>query len=392
VIGARRLLTGSLVAAAGCAGAQGAGEWAGTMDTLPGGRVVVTNPERGLWGADGGWRVVEETRIGAADGSGPEVLGQISILAEDAGGRIWALEQADQTFKVFGRDGRFIRSVGRRGGGPGEMRQASGVAQTRDGRLMVVDQQGARISVFDTAGTFLGSYPISGGFVIFPWPGGMDTAGYLYHVVPFPGQVFRVALVRFDSVMTPLDTLIPPEFKEPDFFEHRSGESTMRYSVPYAPSLRWRLTRQGDFWFVLTGSYELFRMSARGDTIRRVTKPFQRVPVTSDEKDSAVVGLKSFTDQGGTVDRGRIPDVKPAVQDFQVAEDGYLWVNVVQADTAMQGRVFEIFDPEGRFLGVVRLSFELSSYPAPVLRGDHLIAMTQDENGVPYIVRARIER
>jgi len=364
------------------------------MDTLPGGRVVVTNPAEGMWRAGEGWRVVEEIRIGAEDGDGPEVLGRISALMEDAGGRIWALESDDQQFKVFGSDGRFVRTVGRKGGGPGEMRQVAGVAETSDGQLMVVDPQGARVSVFDTAGIFLRSIPISGGFVIIPWPGGIDSAGYFYHVVPQPtAGAFEFALVRYDSEMTPLDTLIPPRRTARHQFEHRSGPGNMlSASVPFSPSMTWRLTREGDFWFIHTGTYELVRQSARGDTIRSVSKPFRSVPVTGAEKDSALARLKWFTDQGGKVDRGRIPDVKPAVQGFQVAEDGHLWVNAVQPDTGSQRKVFEIFDPEGRFLGEVRFPFDLMSYPVPILRRDRIIGVTQDDAGVPYIVRARIER
>jgi hypothetical protein len=258
---------------------------------------------------------------------------------------------------------------------------------------MVVDLEGARISVFDTAGTFLRGIPLSGGFVIIPWPGGIDSLGYFYNAVPRPiSGGFEWALVKYDSVMTPLDTLIPPRWMRPELFEHRSGGGSLRASVPFAPALRWQLTRQGDIWFIHTGSYELFRQAAKGDTIRMVTKPFDVVPVTSAEKDTALARLRWFTDQGGKVDRGRIPDTKPGVEWFRVAEDGYLWVNAVQADTGAQRRVFEILDPEGRFLGEVRLPFPLMSYPAPILRRDHLIGVTQDDAGVPYIVRARIER
>ena len=85
-----------------------------------------------------------------------------------------------------------------------------------------------------------------------------------------------------------------------------------------------------------------------------------------------------------------IPDVKPAAQGFQVAEDGYLWVAPILPDTTTLGRVFEIFDPEGRYLGRLRLPFAMQSNPAPLLLGDHLVAMTQDELGIPYVVRARI--
>jgi hypothetical protein len=204
---------------------------------------------------------------------------------------------------------------------------------------------------------------------------------------------FGLALVRFDSAMTPLDTLIPPPRTMGDMFEHRSSQGGIMLAiVPFTSSLQWQFTRQGDFWFIQTGTYELFRQSARGDTIRVVTKPFESIPVTDEEKDSAIARLKGFTSRGGKADRSRIPDVKPAVNRFQVTEDGYLWVNAVQADTGAQRKVFEVFDPEGRFLGEVRLPFDLLSYPVPILRRDRLIGVTQDDAGVPYIVRARIER
>ena len=160
----------------------------------------MTNPAHGVWDAATGWRVVEELRIGAKDGTGPEVLGQISALAEDVGGRIWALEAKEQAFKIFDREGRFIRTVGRQGGGPGEFRQVAGVAQTRDRHLLVVDFMGGRISLFDTAGVFLRGFPMSAGFAIIPWPGRIDTAGYLYSVVARPtAGAFGFALVRYDT-------------------------------------------------------------------------------------------------------------------------------------------------------------------------------------------------
>jgi hypothetical protein len=386
--------TAGLAVAAACGSVEGSKGWAGSMDTMPDGRVVVTNPAEGMWRAGEGWRVVEEIRIGAEDGTGPNVLGQIGVLAEDVGGRIWALESSDQGFKVFDTDGRFIRTVGRKGGGPGEMQGAGAVIKTRAGQLMIVDPSAGRISVFDTAGTFLRSTPISGGLSFHQWPGGIDSAGYFYNVV-LGGRLLQreLLLVRHDTAMTPLDTLHPPRLAQQEFFEHwLNPRQKLVASVPFKPSVIWHLTRAGDFWFVAPGAYELFRQSAGGDTIRVVTKPFERVPVTGEEKDRAVADLKWFTDQGGKLDRRRIPDVKPAVESFHVAEDGYLWVNPTQANAATQRKVFEIFDPEGRFLGEIRLPFDLRSYPAPILSRERIIGVTQDDAGVPYIVRARIER
>lgn len=381
------VLVGLLTACAGDAGP----EWAGTIDTLPAGQIVVTNPATGVWGDTLPWQVVEELRIGAEDGEGPEVFGRIGILLEDAGRRIWALESTEQQFKVFDAEGQFVRTVGRQGGGPGEMRQAAGAALQGSDRLLVVDMSGARISRFDTAGTYLEGYPISGGFQTYPWPGRVDREGRLYNAIPYSvGDDFQMALVRYDSMMVPTDTLLPPRWDSGLYFTHRTEGGSMSASIPHAPALRWQLTPEGDFWSIRTDSYSLVRQAANGDTVRVVTKPFIAAAVSGEEKDSAIARLKWFTDQGGKVDRGRIPDVKPAAQGFLVAEDGHLWVTPILADTTTLGRVYEIFDPEGRYLGRLRLPFVMQASPAPRVFADHLLAVTQDDLGIPYVVRARI--
>lgn len=166
----------------------------------------------------------------------------------------------------------------------------------------------------------------------------------------------------------------------------------MSASVPYSPGLDWRLGPDGSIWFVHTGDYELYHIARNGDTTRKVTKPHEVVPVTSADKDRVVANLAWFTNQGGKVDRGRIPDTKPAVQGFLVADDGYLWVAATLADTSRTGLEFDIFDPEGRFLGALQLPFRLRLSPRPVIGSDYLIGVTTNEDGVQFLVRARIER
>jgi hypothetical protein len=141
---------------------------------------------------------------------------------------------------------------------------------------------------------------------------------------------------------------------------------------------------------VHTGTHELFRVSATGDTVRAVTRSFERVPVTGADVDSAVAGMEWFTQQGGKIDRSRIPGVKPAVERLRVSDDGYLWVEPTVADPADRGRIFEVFDPEGRYLGRVRLPFAVKSWTPVVIRGDRFVAVTEDELEVPFVVRARI--
>jgi sugar lactone lactonase YvrE len=367
--------------------------WAGSIDTLPGGLVQVTNPAEGVWDSASVWRVVEDLRIGTLDGDGPDLFGDISAVELDSQGRIWVLEGQSEELRVFDGEGRYVRTVGRKGGGPGEFAQPMGIAWSPSGDLWIPDPNNARISIVDTAGNFVSSHPMLGGMVMMPWPGGFDRGGSFYNFAPDRSRPrdFRIVMVRYDTALTALDTLAPPRWTGPEnFFEFVSpdGRSRMRSTVPFSPGLDWELTPDGDFWFVLTGSYELYRVSGKGDTTRRVTKPFEQVPVTAEDVDSAMTGLEWFTKQGGKVDRSRIPGVKPAVRSLLVADDGSLWVEPMTADQGDRGRLYEIFDPEGRYLGRLRMPFRMSG--VPVIRGNVIVAVTRDELEVPFVVRARI--
>jgi len=381
-----------LILPAACSSAGSTPAWEGSIDTLASGTVVVTNPSSGIWDSATAWRVVEQVRIGTLDDVGPELFGRVTALEMDAAGRIYVLEGQAQEIRVFDRDGAFIRTIGRKGGGPGEFNQPIGMAWSKAGDLWVIDPQNNRISIIDTAGAFVGSHPAIGGWIYMPWPGGFDTAGAFYTYVPDLVNRPGMFLVRYDTALNPLDSLRPPQFPgDQEFFELRSERGFMRTGVPFTPSLEWSLTTAGDFWAALTGPYELFRVNGRGDTLRRVTRTFDPVPVTGEDVDSAIAGLEWFTSQGGKVDRSRIPGVKPALRDLFVADDGHLWVAPTTRDRADRGYVFDIFDPDGRYLGQVRLPFALSSYPPPVIRNGILLGVTEDELEVPFVVRARIE-
>jgi len=87
------------------------------MDTLPSGTIVVTNPAQGVWDSASSWRVSEDLRIGTLEGTGPDLFGQIDALEVDRDGRIWVLEGQAQELRVFGRDGRWLRTIGGRAAG-----------------------------------------------------------------------------------------------------------------------------------------------------------------------------------------------------------------------------------------------------------------------------------
>ncbi len=94
----------------------------------------------------------------AAAGPDEAVLGRPLALAADAD-RLYVVDALDCAIKVFTRDGRFLRSFGRKGAGPGELSFPSGVAVSGDS-VVVADKLNLRIQAYDRDGAAGGGFQV----------------------------------------------------------------------------------------------------------------------------------------------------------------------------------------------------------------------------------------
>ena len=367
--------------------------WKGSIDTLPSGQLVVTNPDQPIWPVSDGWHLVQDLRIGTVEGTGPDLFGEIRSLAVDAAGRIYVLESQSQEVRVFNPDGTYLRTIGRKGSGPGEFAQALLAEFGPDGNLWVVDPQNNRLSVFDTAGTYLTGHQMPGGFMIIPWPGGFDRHGDYYSPIPEPSdEGFHLGLAHFDSSLAIIDTLATPtDPVKRDSYELRNGDSFMMASVPFSPGFRWRLSPEGTMWAIFTGEYRFVELSHSGDTLRTVTRAFDPLPVTDADRDQAREDLKWFTRQGGKPDWSKIPSTKPAIEDLTFDDEGNLWVWPV-TEPDLKDRALDVFDPDGRYLGRITAPLPIARRPFPTFHNGMMYAVTRDELEVPFVVRLRTEK
>jgi len=385
------LLCTAVAVVAACSDAAGDG-WQGTIDTLENGTILVENPKTGIWKDGEEWQIVEEVRIGSAEGDGPEVFGRITDYTVDAEGRFYVFDGEAQDLRVFGVDGEHVRTIGRKGAGPGEFNQVMGMDWALDGTLWLVDPNNNRVSVFDTSGVFVEGLPTQGGFMMWPWPGGFDDQGRFYTPGYDTGEGgIRFFLIQMDENLQPADTILfPDQPGDPEMFKNESGNVSA--GIPFTPSLSgYFLRRTNYYWFALTGEYDIYQRTLDGDTIRIISKMFEPVPVTAEDIDSAVTGLDWFTRQGGRIDRSKFPTAKPAISNFIVDNQGNIWVFPYILQQEDVGRVVEVFDPQGRYLGRARLPFAVPRQtPRPQVQNGVMYAVLLDDLDVPYLVRARI--
>jgi hypothetical protein len=387
-----QLTTVALLAA--CAGQPEVG-WQGTVDTLPNGAILVTNPATGLWDSATAWRLREDLRIGAAEGEDWELFTWILTVGVDRWDRIYVLDQQALEIRVFDPDGRYVRTIGKRGGGPGEFRNAAGFDFDGQGRLWVVDFSSPRYSVFDTAGTFLTSYPRSIQVSPFPWRGSFVESGALYDVTGTGSREDRKTfLVRVDTVTGLRDTVELPRYAPEQFvFTARSGGGGSWYSmnIPFAPLQHWQLDPRGFLWVGVSDGLRMHQVTFAGDTTLIVQGVYDPVAVAAAERDSAMATFERFRDMEGSADASRVPEYKPAFQFFLVDDEGNLWFSR-SLPAGRTGTVMDVFDGDGRYLGAVETDLHFERTFKPFVRRGALYGVVRDEMTVPYVVRLRIER
>jgi hypothetical protein len=109
-----------------------------------------------------------------------------------------------------------------------------------------------------------------------------------------------------------------------------------------------------------------------------------------------------------------IPDTKPPYKDFFVDMQWRIWVQLhaeaylLPEDAAkpppdapwlrditqrwLEPVVYDVFEPDGRYLGMVRAPIGFLPKPPPIARGDTVWAVVLDDMDVPSIVRYRVVR
>lgn len=342
------------------------------VDTLPDGVVHVYNMNFLTADRSPELELVEELRLGRspedATAEDPEVFGPLAGLASDDAGRIYLADEASQRIRVFAAHGEFLRRFGGRGDRPGEFQNLVGITWHPAGALLAMDRGSRAITVFDSLGTVLSTAEHHAGPA---WTPATDTLGFLYEQASDSPPWARLVLkhrVLPDFALATVDTIpLPARELPPDSF-------------PTFWRPLWSAGPDGGFWHGNTLRYRLFELSDQRDTTRIVELRRTAPLLVGREREqvAAAMGLPGHA----------MPRYKPVMGQFDVAQDGRIWVRHPDAYQAIYE--WEVFDANGYHRGVVRPPVPLLAVPAPVFGHGTITGATEDDVGVQYVVRFRV--
>jgi hypothetical protein len=345
-------------------GCKGTPAWKGSIETVDGVKVV-RNPKTPMY-PQGALELQEELTIGVAEGAEEFTFIRLRGIAVDERGDIFALDQRKPRVDVFSGDGSHIRSIGRRGQGPGEFQTPFFIALAPGGEIMVGGMD--RLSFFDRAGVFLRSQentvqPFA--FIEFLENG--DAVGTRM-VMEEQDPRYEVVLCGHD--IKPKVVLASSPMPDP------SGKFALFASVA-----RWDISAGREI--ICAEGKEGYRLSVfdgEGRLARTIHKEYDPVPVSNLDIDRQMKrhGVQSR-------DEVTIPRFLPPIWWAYADEDGRIYVSTWQRDPDSGIALFNIFDPEGRYLCDYRIPGE-----PLVFKDGKLYAIVEDDEGIQYIKRYRM--
>jgi hypothetical protein len=413
-------LAAALLTACGGDSGPAAHEWQAAYDTI-GDTIVVRTESGSVWGDTA--RLVADLTIGQFEGPDEYMFGSLQSLAVAADGSIYTFDRHATELRKYGPDGVYLGTFGREGGGPGEYKRPDGgLAVLSDGRVVLRDPGNTRLTVYSAEGEYLEGWRIRGSFntsrQLY-----RDSADAVYTMILLDPQAdvteWSYGLVQYSSDGQIGDTFPAPVYDyEPPRLVAREqigdDTNTSVNSVPFTPTAFWTFSPLGYMVGGLSTRYAIDLFVAPDSVLRIERANWDSAPVLAAEKEEreriATANMR-YTQPNWRWNGPPIPDTKPPFAGVLIGERGRLWVILHQEayhiepqeperqlapgeipeQTWFEPVAFDVFEPDGHYLGMVRTPRGFSTYPTPVIRGDTIWAVVRDELDVPYITRFHIE-
>ena len=376
---------------------------------------IVRTLSGSVWGAEA--TLVPEVSIGELDGPAEYLLGRVGSIAVDDDRNVFVFDDQAQHVRVYDSAGVYVETLGRKGEGPGEFNRAEFIAVLPDGRLVVRDPGNTRIQVFGPGPGETEEWVYNAGNTYSGTPLYTDARGRTFlsaRDVSRPDDfVMQILVLGPDG--THVDTLPEPssELRRPSLRAEAGSGGSMRMmsmSVPFTPGFIWAVHPNGHF---LTGASSDYRIDlARDPGVLRIERTVDPVPVSAAERthhrERAERSLRRYQSDWSW-SGPPIPDYKPFFTELLAGRDGRIWVRLSaegrkienenhdpenprsEPATWVEPTRYDVFEPDGTYLGTVASPDDFYPDLRPVFDGNHVWAVTRDDLGVERVVRYRIE-
>lgn len=252
---------------------------------------------------------------------------------------IYAADWKETLIKVYDKNGKHVRSFGRKGQGPGEIGLPFYLGIFQGNKIVVNDQANAKFIIYSREGELLKEIPTGKYRSVTRFK--VDSKGCIYAFSRTFDQAKTIfELKKFSPAFDPLETFA-------SFEVMRTPQVAQAFSPPYFV----QITRDENIVWLDPIKYELTLMNRQGKPLRRIIKDWDPVKITEAHEKRLI--------QQTWGDRGIRPGVKfevpkhfPPVSSFYVDDEGRIYVRTYDYINKEGGQLdrYDVFDPEGRYI------------------------------------------
>ncbi len=352
---------------------------------LPSGGASVVNTGPSRWADTNGWKLVYERTVQPAEGERGGLENPWgTALASD--GRLLTVDFKNPAIRLYGANGKFLRTLSRFGEGPGEFKVPF-IALYHDS-LYLYDPRLHRATVMTLNGklvrtiatTVNDQYPLvfdARGMMALrasTWTRTSVTGHWIYHT----------------RTGEKVDSIAALGFLDTKSWKFVSDEGPSSWGVPFPPSNVELLLPTGGAVIGRTDDYTLVITRTGSDTVRRFSRANPpRVRIPDSVRDSAVeANIMQNPRLRGIARVEDVPTQYPPWRSLALDAPGNIWVG---ARTERPGRMrYDVFSPVGAFLGSVAVPFAAGA--TVNFHGDRVAVIDTDGDDLPRIRIFRIDR
>lgn len=319
--------------------------------------------------------------------------GRFTVDAQD---NVYIEDDSDMAIKVFGPQGKYLRTIGRKGNGPGEFENIGYLFILPDGRLMVTDYGNRRTSFLDPNGDYLSSFQWrrSMGQVHLASDTSITLSEYVYSEEKSELWIKTVGqsgeeLINFG------------QFTQAESKTLRQGSMMMGTTVPWSPSSVFVGDQKRQWLYhCLNDKYVIEAYDRQGKLFRKIDRPYEPVPVTDED----IIKIKSeYADRPDSpfaklIEQMAFPEVKTVTERMLVDSDGNLWVETNEEMINQEGeekekktqekpvKAYDIFNSDGVYETRIRTDIR----PTLFANGKMYRLVEDKETGIRQLKRYRI--
>ncbi len=278
----------------------------------------------------------------------------ISSVLEMSDGRVLVADLQTPAVHLLGRDGRLVRTIGRKGAGPGEYTEPRSVLAYRADSTCIVDRAQRRVVILTSAGTIARTELLPTD--IHPSANDLrsDGRGALYFlksafmIDSVPTETVPLLRWRFGQSRTDSLAAMRPAQMKRTVTKDQSGRE-MSFStriVDYSPQDDFAVAPDGSVAIIRAVPYHVEWLLPNGQRVKGPVQPFTAIPVAAAERAPYLGDL--------------VPKTKPAFSAPGAFTDpfGRVWVRHYIAAQSTT-RQWSVFDRQGARVTTITLPKQL---------------------------------